>query len=44
MKSKDFNEAIQYYNKSIELDPNQAATYCNRALAYLKKKGIILIK
>lgn len=39
VKSKDFDEAIGYYTRSIELDPTMAASYCNRALAYLKKKG-----
>lgn len=38
LKSKDFKEAIQYYTKSIEYDPHIAASYCNRALVYLKLK------
>ena len=38
MKSKDFKEAITYYTKSIEYDGTLAASYCNRALAYLKLK------
>ena len=42
MKSKDFNEAIAFYNKSIELDNKQSATFCNRALAFLKKNCIYL--
>lgn len=37
MKSKDFDEAIGFYNKSMDWDNKQASTYCNRALAYLKK-------
>lgn len=42
MKSKDFDEAIMYYSKSIEYDPSMASSYCNRALVYLKKKCNIL--
>eukprot|EP00828_Plagiopyla_frontata_P025050 TRINITY_DN3199_c0_g1_i1.p1 TRINITY_DN3199_c0_g1~~TRINITY_DN3199_c0_g1_i1.p1 ORF type:complete len:374 (-),score=114.00 TRINITY_DN3199_c0_g1_i1:23-1144(-) len=38
LRAKDFNEAIQYYNKSLQFDPTYAITYCNRALAYLKLK------
>ena len=42
IKSKDFEEAITYYNKSIQLDPNSYQAFGNRALAYLKKKSIYL--
>lgn len=38
MKSKDFDEAIGYYTRSIEYDPSMASSYCNRALVHLKKK------
>ena len=40
IKSKDFDEAITYYTNSINLDPSMHQSYANRALAYLKKKGI----
>ena len=36
IKSKDFDEAISFYTKSLGIDV-AASTYCNRALAYLKK-------
>jgi tetratricopeptide (TPR) repeat protein len=39
IKSKDFDEAITYYTRSIELDSRMYQSYGNRALAYLKKKG-----
>ena len=32
----DYKVAIRYYERSIKLDPNEAATYSNRSLAYLK--------
>jgi len=38
MKSKDYNDAIEHYTKSLELFPDEAATYSNRAMAYLQKK------
>ena len=38
MKSKDYDMAIDCYNKAIALDPNEASTYSNRALAYINKK------
>lgn len=38
MKTKEFDEAIHHYNKSIELDPEEPTTYCNRALAFIKRK------
>lgn len=38
MKSKEYDEAIACYTKSIQLFPDEAATYSNRALAYLKVK------
>ena len=37
MKTKEYDEAIQYYNNSIKLDPEEATSYCNRALAYIKR-------
>ncbi|KRX03752.1 hypothetical protein PPERSA_04260 [Pseudocohnilembus persalinus] len=36
IRSKDYNEALQYYTKSIEYNPSLAASYCNRALNYEK--------
>lgn len=38
MKSKDYDDAIVHYSKSLELDPNEPATYSNRAMAHLQKK------
>jgi len=29
----DYKEAIEYYNKTIELDPNYIEVYCNRGAA-----------
>ena len=39
MKSKDYREAVNSYTKSIDLDTNQAFTFANRAMAYLKMKS-----
>ena len=39
MKSRDFKEAVEYYNKSLNLDPTEASTYANRAQAYIKLKN-----
>jgi tetratricopeptide (TPR) repeat protein len=38
MKSKDFNDAVGCYSRSLDLYPDEPASYCNRALAYLKLK------
>lgn len=38
MRSKDYQDAIECYTKSLFLDPQSAATYCNRALAHLHLK------
>ena len=38
MRSLDFALSIQCYTKSIELDPNEPASYSNRSMAYLKVK------
>ncbi|EGR34072.1 tpr domain conserved [Ichthyophthirius multifiliis] len=38
LKSKDFKEAIEYYTKSLQYDPQLSASYSNRALVYLKLK------
>ena len=35
MKSKEYDEAIKHYSKSLEFFPDEAATYSNRAMAYL---------
>jgi hypothetical protein len=37
MKSKEFEDAVSSYTKSLEL-MEEAATYSNRAMAYLKLK------
>lgn len=39
MKSKEYNTAVESYTKSIELNSKEAATYSNRAMAYLKLKN-----
>ncbi|XP_054836510.1 small glutamine-rich tetratricopeptide repeat-containing protein alpha isoform X2 [Eublepharis macularius] len=36
MKSENFESAISYYGKAIELNPSNAVYYCNRAAAYSK--------
>ena len=41
LKSKDLQEALFYYSKSIEYDPTLETSYCNRALVYLEQKGIL---
>lgn len=38
-KQKKFNEAIDFYSRSIALSPN-AVAYANRAMAYLKIKRL----
>jgi tetratricopeptide (TPR) repeat protein len=38
MHSKDYKEAVDCYTKSIQLFPNDPATFSNRAMAYLKLK------
>ncbi|CAD8122438.1 unnamed protein product [Paramecium sonneborni] len=38
LKSNDLKEAINYYTQSIQFDRQMAASYCNRALVYLKLK------
>ena len=38
MKSKEFESAVSCYTKSIEMYPGEAASYSNRAMAYLKMK------
>jgi len=38
MKSKEFELAVACYTKSIEINPSEAASYSNRAMAYLKMK------
>ena len=39
MKAKEYQEAVDAYSKSIELNSSEAATYCNRAMAYLRMKN-----
>ena len=36
MKTKEYDEAIRHYTKSIRLDDFEPTTYANRALAYIK--------
>ena len=38
LKARDYDAAISCYNKSLALFGGEAATYCNRAMAYIKKK------
>ena len=38
MRAKEYEEAIKCYGKAIDLNPDEAATYSNRAMAYLKMK------
>jgi tetratricopeptide (TPR) repeat protein len=38
INSSDYVQAIECYDKASALDPENAAVYCNRALAYLKLK------
>ncbi|XP_002978744.2 mitochondrial import receptor subunit TOM34 [Selaginella moellendorffii] len=37
-KCGNYCAAIKYYNKSLSLDPDVAATYANRALCHLKMR------
>lgn len=39
MKAKSFDEAVQCYTRSLELDPDQPFTYANRSMAYLRQKA-----
>ena len=39
MKSKEFNEALNCYEKALQLDPKDAACHSNKAMAYLKLKN-----
>ena len=36
MKTKEYDEAIKHYTKSIRLDDFEPTTYANRALAYIR--------
>ena len=38
IKARDFTEAITCYTRALEIHPSDAATFSNRALAYLKTK------
>lgn len=42
LKSNDLNEALNYYTKSLEFDDRLSASYCNRALVYLKLKSFCI--
>ena len=39
MKSKEYNSAVECYAKSISINDQEAAAFCNRAMAYLKLKN-----
>ena len=39
VKSKEYQDAVKAYTRSIELNPDEAFTYANRAMAYLKLKN-----
>ena len=41
MKQEKFKEALEQYNKAIEIDANNAVYYCNRAVAHSKLSGFI---
>lgn len=36
MKEENFSEAVEFYSKAIEINPQNAVYYCNRAAAYSK--------
>lgn len=37
MKEKNYDSALEMYNRSLQLSPIESAVYCNRALCYLRK-------
>jgi tetratricopeptide (TPR) repeat protein len=37
-EKEDWNGALEYYQKALELDPHNSFIYTNRALAYLRKQ------
>jgi tetratricopeptide (TPR) repeat protein len=39
VKAKEYKEAVTAYTRSIELNPDEAFTYANRAMAFLKLKN-----
>lgn len=39
VKAKEYQEAVKAYTRSIELNPDEAFTYANRAMAFLKLKN-----
>lgn len=39
-KEGDYNQAIAFYNKAIEIDPNVFEAYLNRGISYAKKKEL----
>lgn len=39
VKAKSYQEAVDCYTRSLELDPNQPFTYANRSMAYIKQKA-----
>jgi hypothetical protein len=43
MKTKEFDEAIKHYNNSIRLNHTEPTTYCNRALALIKLKSMLIL-
>ncbi len=38
MKHNDFDEAIEWYDKALEIDPKNHVVFSNRSAAYLSKK------
>lgn len=44
MRSSDFSDALSCYNKSVALNPEDPATYSNRALAQIKLKDFAKAK
>ena len=41
IRSKEYDKAINYYEKGLKLNPNDASIYFNRSLAYHKKKEFV---
>lgn len=41
MKQEKFKEALEQYNKAIEIDANNAVYYCNRAAAHSKLSDFV---
>lgn len=39
-KKRNFDEALKYYDKAIELDPNEVLYYNNKAACYIEKNDL----